>query len=108
MLAVTDRRGWMPDWLPLVVAVVVVVSLWVSIAMAVIMINRREHMWLLQAMLPKKVRDGGDDGGMGATNTQSTGARYTGMLFCPAVGSGQHLGERGSIVLSIVRCWFDT
>ncbi|GLC69909.1 hypothetical protein PLESTF_000894800 [Pleodorina starrii] len=55
VLAVTDARGWTPDWLPLVVAAVVVVSLWVAVAMAIILINRREHMWLLQAMLPKKV-----------------------------------------------------
>ncbi|KXZ48227.1 hypothetical protein GPECTOR_29g131 [Gonium pectorale] len=54
-LVVADARGWMPDWLPWVVLVVVLVSLWVAGAMAVIMINRREHMWLLQAMLPKKV-----------------------------------------------------
>ncbi|KAG2423907.1 hypothetical protein HXX76_014960 [Chlamydomonas incerta] len=54
-LAVYDSRGWTPDWLPLVIAVVVLASLWISITLAIILINRREHMWLLQAMLPKKV-----------------------------------------------------
>ncbi len=81
MLAVTDRRGWTPEWLPVVVAVVVVVSLWVSIAMAVIMINRREHMWLLQAMLPKKVRDGEGSGkgrGKGAERGSQGGGVGTG------------------------------
>ncbi|PNH09963.1 Atrial natriuretic peptide receptor 2 [Tetrabaena socialis] len=55
VLCVSDMRGWTPDWLPLVVVVVVLVSVWVSAAMAIVMINRREHMWLLQAMLPDKV-----------------------------------------------------
>ncbi|KAG2441193.1 hypothetical protein HYH02_010037 [Chlamydomonas schloesseri] len=54
-LAVYDSRGWTPDWLPLVVTVVVLGCLWISITLAIILINRREHMWLLQAMLPKKV-----------------------------------------------------
>ncbi|GFR45757.1 hypothetical protein Agub_g7172 [Astrephomene gubernaculifera] len=55
VLAMSDARGWTPNWLPWVLAVVVVMSVWLAAAMAVILINRREHMWLLQAMLPKKV-----------------------------------------------------
>ncbi|KAG2492733.1 hypothetical protein HYH03_008899 [Edaphochlamys debaryana] len=55
VLSVTDSRGWTPNWLPLVVTVVVLASLWIALTLAIILINRREHMWLLQAMLPDKV-----------------------------------------------------
>lgn len=136
-LAVYDSRGWTPEWLPLVVAVVVragcerrlhagalrdsgcrhfacnvrsgtstagyrlthrrvpylfqvFASLWISVTLAIILINRREHMWLLQAMLPKKVRARAVRAGLRA---MGVGARAQGGMEGRGQSSGGMTGS---------------
>ncbi|GIM13036.1 hypothetical protein Vretimale_16237 [Volvox reticuliferus] len=47
--------GWTPNWKKPMVAVTVVLSLLLSLLLFLVLVNRRQHMRLLHAMIPKKV-----------------------------------------------------
>ncbi|GLI59716.1 hypothetical protein VaNZ11_001574 [Volvox africanus] len=54
-LYVSLTGGWTPNWKKPMVAVTVVLSLLLSVLLFLVLVNRRQHMRLLHAMIPKKV-----------------------------------------------------
>ncbi|GLC33633.1 hypothetical protein PLESTB_000098000 [Pleodorina starrii] len=54
-LFVSLAGGWTPGWKRPMVAVTVVLSVLISIMLFLVLANRRQHMRLLHAMIPKKV-----------------------------------------------------
>ncbi|GIL53305.1 hypothetical protein Vafri_8934 [Volvox africanus] len=54
-LYVSLTGGWTPSWKRPMVAVTVVLSLLLSLLLFLVLVNRRQHMRLLHAMIPKKV-----------------------------------------------------
>ncbi len=54
-LYVTLAGGWTPSWKVPMAAVTVVLSTLISTMLFLVLVNRRQHMRLLHAMIPKKV-----------------------------------------------------
>ena len=46
-LSVSPERGWYPTWWPYVVAAVVVMSIFISLLIAFVMIARKQQSWML-------------------------------------------------------------
>ncbi|EFJ51557.1 guanylyl and adenylyl cyclase family member [Volvox carteri f. nagariensis] len=54
-LYVAPQAGWTPAWKQPMVAVTCVLSVLVAVLLFLVLVNRRQHMRLLHAMIPKKV-----------------------------------------------------
>ena len=78
--------GWTPRWKQPMVAVTCVLSFLFSLMLFLVLVNRRQHMRLLHAMIPKKVRGcGGPSRGVPVCRPVPLG----GLCACPSPREGE-------------------
>jgi class 3 adenylate cyclase len=55
VIEISDSVRWYPTWFEGALVIIIVMSLLVSISLFIMLVKRRQHIWLLESMLPRKV-----------------------------------------------------